>query len=197
MAHGTQWVESCRSKDSPPSRPRGFRCRDTGKERVDGSLRSHRPSSQSVFWLARRVNSAIRERVGLDLRKRRPRRPRRGRGQGAARRGQRKGRGARRKARVARRAPAGDRRDAVVASRPHGHEAARPRGRIAGAPRPLRWAAGLFGFHRGGRVRTGTRACRRSRPRPRRSTGWRDPRTHPGCRRGRPPRRAAGAAPRG
>ena len=71
------------------------------------------------------------------------------------------------------------------------------RGRIAGAPRPLRWAAGLFGFHRGGRVRTGTRACRRSRPRPRRSTGWRDPRTHPGCRRGRPPRRAAGAAPRG
>lgn len=72
-----------------------------------------------------------------------------------------------------------------------------PGGRIAGAPRPLRWAAGLFGFHRGGRVRTGTRACRRSRPRPRRSTGWRDPRTHPGCRRGRPPRRAAGAAPRG
>lgn len=57
--------------------------------------------------------------------------------------------------------------------------------------------AELFGFHRGGRVRTGTRACRRSRPRPRRSTGWRDPRTHPGCRRGRPPRRAAGAAPRG
>ena len=127
----------------------------------------------------------------------RPRRPRRGRGQGAARRGQRQGRGARRKARVARRAPAGDRRDAVVASRPHGHEAARPRGRIAGAPRPIEGAAGLFGFHRGGRFRTGTRACRRSRPRPRRSTGWRGPRNHPGCRRGRPPRRAAGAAPRG
>ena len=35
---------------------------DTGKERVDGSLRSHRPSSQSFFWLDRRVNSAIRER---------------------------------------------------------------------------------------------------------------------------------------
>ena len=35
---------------------------DLGKERVDGSLRSHRPSSQSVFWLDRRVNSAIRER---------------------------------------------------------------------------------------------------------------------------------------
>ena len=35
----------------------------------------HRPLSQSVFWLDRRVNSAIRERVGLDLRERRPRRP--------------------------------------------------------------------------------------------------------------------------
>ena len=48
---------------------------DLGKERVDGSLRSHRPSSQSVFWLARRVNYRFRERVGLDLRERRPRRP--------------------------------------------------------------------------------------------------------------------------
>ena len=36
---------------------------------------AHRPLSQSVFWLDRRVNSAIRERVGLDLRERRPRRP--------------------------------------------------------------------------------------------------------------------------
>ena len=35
---------------------------DLGKERVDGSLRSHRPSSQSFFWLDRRVNSAIGER---------------------------------------------------------------------------------------------------------------------------------------
>lgn len=35
---------------------------DLSKERVDGSLRSHRPSSQSFFWLDRRVNSAIRER---------------------------------------------------------------------------------------------------------------------------------------
>lgn len=48
--------------------------RDLSKERVDGSLRSHRPSSQSVFWLHRRVNSAAGERVGLDL-LRRPRRP--------------------------------------------------------------------------------------------------------------------------
>lgn len=43
-------------------------------------------------------------------------------------------------------------RAAVVASRPHGHEAARPRGRIAGAPRPIEGAAGLFGFHRGGAI---------------------------------------------
>lgn len=34
----------------------------------------HRPYSQSRVWLARRVNSAIGERVGLDL-LRRPRRP--------------------------------------------------------------------------------------------------------------------------
>jgi len=39
--------------------------RDTGKERVDGSLRSHRPSSQSGLRLHRRVNSAAGERVGL------------------------------------------------------------------------------------------------------------------------------------
>ena len=33
------------------------------------------PQSSLVLLLARRVNSAIRERVGLDLRERRPRRP--------------------------------------------------------------------------------------------------------------------------
>ena len=46
-------------------------------------------------------------------------------------------------------------------------------------------------------IRTGTRACRRSRPRQRRSAGRRGSRTRPGCRRGRVPPRAAGAAPRG
>ena len=35
----------------------------------------HRPLSQSGLPIVRRVNSAIRERVGLDLRERRPRRP--------------------------------------------------------------------------------------------------------------------------
>lgn len=35
----------------------------------------HRPLSQSVFWLDRRVNSAAGERVGLDPRKRGTRRP--------------------------------------------------------------------------------------------------------------------------
>lgn len=47
---------------------------DLGKERVDGSLRSHRPSSHSGFPLGRRVNSAAGERGGLDP-LRGPRRP--------------------------------------------------------------------------------------------------------------------------
>lgn len=63
------------SATPPRFHPRINLSRDIGKERVDGSLRSHRPSSQSVFWLARRVNYRFRERVGLDLRERRPRRP--------------------------------------------------------------------------------------------------------------------------
>lgn len=59
----------------------GFRVLETLKQPAatrarKGSMEQsvHRPLSQSVFWLDRRVNSAVGERVGLDL-LRRPRRP--------------------------------------------------------------------------------------------------------------------------
>lgn len=73
MAHGTQWGESCHSKDSPHPVPEVFVAVTQARK---GSMEQsvHRPLSQSVFWLDRRVNSAIRERGRLDL-LRRPRAP--------------------------------------------------------------------------------------------------------------------------
>lgn len=74
MAHGTQWGESCRSKDSPHPVPEVF-VAVTQARKGSMSRCAHRPSTKSDVVLARRVNSAIGERVGLDLRERRPRRP--------------------------------------------------------------------------------------------------------------------------
>ncbi len=65
MAHGTQWGESCRSKDSPHPVPEVFAA-VTQARKGSMSRCAHRPLSQSVFWLDRRVNSALGERVGLD-----------------------------------------------------------------------------------------------------------------------------------
>lgn len=73
MAHGTQWGESCRSKDSPHPIPEVFFA-VTQARKGSMSRCAHRPSTKSDVVLARRVNSAIGERVGLDL-LRRPRRP--------------------------------------------------------------------------------------------------------------------------